>query len=558
MKIITSFTLNWDLDVVDEQFIEYEGPVALAKGGGVEGAGEDLQSLYRAQADQAHMLTGVARDTVLPAYTRFLQESEGMGSQANQEKEATRAAADSQAASGAARAGLEQNLTSLGINPADSRYAHSMAAMGTQASAQQAAATTGARERTRQVGLAQQGDAVSLGMGTPTQAAAAAASAMNGASSLNNSYAQNRARDAQGIGSAVRGGMDLYGYLNPPGAADGGLIHMKDGGYVSHYAMGGVVRMGLNTPPPAPPPMPQQQPAGPGAAGYAGMAIKAAPMVGKGIAGVGKMVGSEGMQSFGNTLAKPGDMMYNAAQKAIDSVLPKISGMQTASQGTYDALTADQVLAGTQGVAEGEAGAAAGGAEAAGGAAGGAGAEAVGGGALETLGELATTALAAAADGGEIAGPGGPKDDMIPAMLSDGEFVMPIGTVKKYGLHKLEKMRQEGLQFEQELGIRPRARPNMNPPKGSARYGDGGAVDDESWTDGAKRTFQNMEDAMNPYRHVVHRYQNATEDQPGRTLQRASTPERGYIPRNASGGIDEEALNREQHRYQQSRQGIRR
>lgn len=55
--------------------------------------------------------------------------------------------------------------------------------------------------------------------------------------------------------------------------------------------------------------------------------------------------------------------------------------------------------------------------------------------------------------GGEVDGPGGPKDDRVPAMLSDGEFVMPVGAVRKYGLDKLEKMRQEGLQFERQLGI---------------------------------------------------------------------------------------------------------
>ena len=55
--------------------------------------------------------------------------------------------------------------------------------------------------------------------------------------------------------------------------------------------------------------------------------------------------------------------------------------------------------------------------------------------------------------GGKVAGPGGPKDDRVPALLSDGEFVMPVGTVRKYGLDKLEKMRQDGLQFEKQLGI---------------------------------------------------------------------------------------------------------
>lgn len=55
--------------------------------------------------------------------------------------------------------------------------------------------------------------------------------------------------------------------------------------------------------------------------------------------------------------------------------------------------------------------------------------------------------------GGKVSGPGGPKDDRVPALLSDGEFVLPVGTVRKFGLDKLEKMRQDGLQFEKQLGI---------------------------------------------------------------------------------------------------------
>jgi hypothetical protein len=54
---------------------------------------------------------------------------------------------------------------------------------------------------------------------------------------------------------------------------------------------------------------------------------------------------------------------------------------------------------------------------------------------------------------GEVAGPGGPKDDEINAMLSDGEFVMPVGAVKFFGLDRMEKMRQKGLEYEKQLGI---------------------------------------------------------------------------------------------------------
>jgi hypothetical protein len=44
--------------------------------------------------------------------------------------------------------------------------------------------------------------------------------------------------------------------------------------------------------------------------------------------------------------------------------------------------------------------------------------------------------------GGKVKGPGGPTEDKIPAMLSDGEFVMPADSVKKIGLRNLEEARQ--------------------------------------------------------------------------------------------------------------------
>jgi len=56
-------------------------------------------------------------------------------------------------------------------------------------------------------------------------------------------------------------------------------------------------------------------------------------------------------------------------------------------------------------------------------------------------------------DTGEVDGPGGPKDDMINAQLSDGEYVFPKGAVMFFGLDKLDKMRQKGLEYEKQMGI---------------------------------------------------------------------------------------------------------
>jgi hypothetical protein len=91
MKVITSFTLSWDLEVTDEQSFEYEGPVAECKAGGAQSTYyESLGDLYAVQADQAKTLGEVAKRTVLPGYEQYLNEAKGYGSQANQEKNATR------------------------------------------------------------------------------------------------------------------------------------------------------------------------------------------------------------------------------------------------------------------------------------------------------------------------------------------------------------------------------------------------------------------------------------------------------------------------------------
>jgi hypothetical protein len=41
---------------------------------------------------------------------------------------------------------------------------------------------------------------------------------------------------------------------------------------------------------------------------------------------------------------------------------------------------------------------------------------------------------------GGVSGPGGPVDDKIPAMLSDGEYVLPTDTVKAIGKNKLDRL----------------------------------------------------------------------------------------------------------------------
>lgn len=55
--------------------------------------------------------------------------------------------------------------------------------------------------------------------------------------------------------------------------------------------------------------------------------------------------------------------------------------------------------------------------------------------------------------GGVVSGPGGPRDDMVPAMLSPNEFVFNEGAVRHFGIDKLNKMNAIGLQNQAQRGL---------------------------------------------------------------------------------------------------------
>jgi len=67
------------------------------------------------------------------------------------------------------------------------------------------------------------------------------------------------------------------------------------------------------------------------------------------------------------------------------------------------------------------------------------------------------------AEGGPVEGPGGPKDDLINAKLSDGEFVMPAEVVEFYGLDRLHKMMAKAKEGLNEIKPAPQALPTPLP-----------------------------------------------------------------------------------------------
>lgn len=524
MKIITRSVMRWvgdELVVVEEDSYEHDGPVAEAKSdGGGNQYYENLNRLYGIQAQQAEELMGIARETVFPAYKRLVSEAEGYGSEANQELAATNAAADSRAATGAATTALREDLQSMGIDPDDSRYSSKLANMGIQGAASEAAAATGARDKREQLGFARMQDAVSLGMGTPTQATAAANSAANTAGTQLNAYNQDRSNTSQSIGNVVRAGVDIYGRLK-----DGGPVgiprNFKKGGYVQKLAAGGILGASRAITPP-PPPISRA----PGAmdqavsAGRTATSAAGTQAMGKATTLAGDLTGSTYLSAAGKGMQSPNavqpaiDAYRAAAAQQVEAALPSIapeSGAVVADAATGIAADSAATAAAAEGAAATTAGegmlAAAGGLEA--GAALGAAMPWVGGAiAAYGIGNAAgwwkdggKVTHGSKGASGEVEGVGGPKDDLIYAKLPEGSFVMPVGTVMKYGieklesmndgdedlgtgemeeyseggmvdamvsddefvfspkaakrlgLHRLEKMRREGLQYEKQLGI---------------------------------------------------------------------------------------------------------
>lgn len=88
---------------------------------------------------------------------------------------------------------------------------------------------------------------------------------------------------------------------------------------------------------------------------------------------------------------------------------------------------------------------------------GGIGGAIFGGPAGASIGSAIGGALGGIAEGGEIEGPGGPKDDAIPANLSDGEFVIPEEVVRRKGTEffdkLIEKVKTENREREQKAQV---------------------------------------------------------------------------------------------------------
>ena len=419
-------------------------------GGGVKY--DNLERLYEIQAKQAESLMDQANKNVYPNYNLLAEEARNTGSIANQELAAERAGAAVAGAQGQAKAQLEEQLSSMGVNPADARYANTMASMDLNSAAQRAAAETGARDKQRDLGFARMTDVTNAGMGIGSNAVAALNSAGGMASNIASMQNQQSMMNAQGMGNIAALGTRL--------------LTMKCGGLVrpvKKYAGGGFTGGGITgsmaaiQPPPPPTAVGTTSKGAAVANGVTSTALASGPTgVGAAIEKVGNVVGQvvpeagNSISSFGSGMklgeaAKPAIDAYTtaAAEKTGEAVVGEVA--KDALGATAESMAAGSSLASTLGAAMPWVG----------------GAMLIGSalGLFRDGGNVGGVKDARVVDavdgraGGYADGPGGPKDDAIPAMLSNGEFVMPAGTVQLYGIEQLEKMRARGLRHEKKMGI---------------------------------------------------------------------------------------------------------
>lgn len=407
----------------------------MGGGGGGGSYYANLEKLYGTQADQAERLMGLSEKLTYPMYDRMVNESLDYGSQANQNRMAGQAEADYQSSFDKAKTGMADDLKSYGIQPGSPEYNSQMRKMAVSGFGQGAAGTTAARERGSQMGFARLQDTTNTLAGLPSNASSALSSAGATGSNLMSAAQRDAQMASANTAGAVRGGIDLYGFMNK---ADGGpVLKLKGGGYVQKLAAGGRAQggiegalQGIQAPPPTP-----DTPVGPSAN------AQFASTVGPGLMRYGDKVG-KGIGGQIDKAMAPAEAATPTAQatEAVNSVLGSSGSAATTNAAAEGALATGA----TEGAVATGATTAAGGTAAAtlGAALPWVGAAMLAGSALGLFKDGGIVNQHGYTAGGEVDGPGGPKDDLIATEIPEGAFVMPIGVVKKLGLKALHKMNE--------------------------------------------------------------------------------------------------------------------
>lgn len=153
------------------------------------------------QANWARSDRARYENTFQPIENDYIDKATNYASDSRQAEAAAEASGDVQAAAAAQRAITQRQQASMGVSPTSGRFAGMQAAQDNATALAAAGAANTARQAIRDKGLALTADAVNLGRGLPSQAGAAAGSAVaSGAQALSGNQSTNvQALQAPGI-----------------------------------------------------------------------------------------------------------------------------------------------------------------------------------------------------------------------------------------------------------------------------------------------------------------------------------------------------------------------
>ncbi len=153
------------------------------------------------QANWARSDRARYENTFRPIENDYINKATNYASDSRQAEAAAEASGDVQAAAAAQRAITQRQQASMGVSPTSGRFAGVQAAQDNATALAAAGAANTARQAIRDKGLALTADAVNLGRGLPSQAGAAAGSAVaSGAQALSGNQSTNvQALQAPGI-----------------------------------------------------------------------------------------------------------------------------------------------------------------------------------------------------------------------------------------------------------------------------------------------------------------------------------------------------------------------
>lgn len=147
---------------------------ALASGDRMNAIGERVANSQIGLMDQARDFASRDRArwerTFIPLQDRFIEDAESFNTEARREMEAGRAMVDVQRQAEAQRANADARLSSMGLDPSQFRSASIANMLGAQTAAAGALQGNNARRAVEDKGRALRADAINLGMGLPAQA----------------------------------------------------------------------------------------------------------------------------------------------------------------------------------------------------------------------------------------------------------------------------------------------------------------------------------------------------------------------------------------------------